>query len=706
MRRVLLVVHYPVFGGPHNEALRRNDALAERGWETTVVIPDEPGTALDRLRTGGVDVVAMPLHRLRATPDPRRHLAASRQFRADVAALRRLIRERSIDLVEVGGLVNPHAAVAARREGVPVVWKILDTRPPATLRRAVMPLVRRLADAVLFDGAALVPLHAGGRSLPAPAFVYYPPVDTSRFRPSDEHRRAVRAELGIPAEAPVVGTVANLNPQKGIEYFVRASALVHAIRPDAHFAVVGAEYETHRTYNDSIRREIRSAGIPPANFLLTGERADVERFYPAMDVKLITSLPRSEGTTTTAIEAMACAIPVVATDVGAVAEVVADGETGVLVAPCDPAALADGTLRLLGDPELRAGMGERGRERANARYTVEAYADTHVRAFEAAVAGGRLRSARRLAARPSGLASADAAGVRDLLVCPACRGGLSWNEARVACAACARDYTVVEGIPMLLADDSAEATTKSEQAAYFDRIDADYETKRPHGTPAFHRWLLGEKFERSVAALAPIAPGSTALTVCGGSGMDAEYLARAGARVIATDISLEAARRARERARRYGLAIEPVVADAERLPFRDRSIDLVYVHDGLHHLETPFAGLAEMARVARRAVSVNEPARAAATALAVRLGLAAIQEEAGNRIARLRLGEVAEALEQRGLRVVTASRYAMYYRHEPGGVSRFLSHQPLLRFAAAGMTAVNRVGGRIGNKLTVQAVRD
>jgi ubiquinone/menaquinone biosynthesis C-methylase UbiE len=147
------------------------------------------------------------------------------------------------------------------------------------------------------------------------------------------------------------------------------------------------------------------------------------------------------------------------------------------------------------------------------------------------------------------------------------------------------------------------------------------------------------------------------------------------------------------------------VADAERLPFRDRSFDLVYVHDGLHHLERPEAALAEMTRVARRAVSVTEPARAAATALAMRLGMAQDQEEAGNRVRRLTLDEVVAGLRSHGFEVVAAERYAMLYRHEPGRPTRALSSRPLFALAKVGLTAFNLVGGRIGNKLTVQAVR-
>jgi SAM-dependent methyltransferase len=188
--------------------------------------------------------------------------------------------------------------------------------------------------------------------------------------------------------------------------------------------------------------------------------------------------------------------------------------------------------------------------------------------------------------------------------------------------------------------------------------------------------------------------------------MDAEFLARAGASVVASDLSLGAARRTRERARRYGLDIMAIVADVERLPFADDAFDLVFVHDGLHHLERPQAGLMEMSRVARRWISLTEPARAAATSVAVRAGIALDREVAGNRVARLNATDVIESLHHAGFRPLVVERYAMYYRHEPGGVFRTLSRRRIFPLVWACWRAANAVVGRIGNKLVVVAERE
>jgi len=314
--------------------------------------------------------------------------------------------------------------------------------------------------------------------------------------------------------------------------------------------------------------------------------------------------------------------------------------------------------------------------------------------------------------------------LRDLLACPRCHGRLDQADPQFACVGCGATYRIEAGIPIFVDgratehdeldhqvgrhghDGSSGDTHKAAQAAHFDRAaEAEFEIERPAGSPEFYRFLLTEKFRRSVEPFTGQLDGWTALTVCGGSGMDAEFLASAGASVISSDLSLGAAGRVCDRADRHGASITSIVADVEHLPFADRSVDLVYVHDGLHHLEDPSAGIAEMARVARRAVCISEPARAVATSIGVRLGLALDREEAGNRVARLQLGTTTAVLEAAGYRIVRADRYVMYYRHVPGWVTSFLSRRPLLPVAVLGWRLANRIVGRFGNKLTIVAVR-
>jgi hypothetical protein len=101
-----------------------------------------------------------------------------------------------------------------------------------------------------------------------------------------------------------------------------------------------------------------------------------------------------------------------------------------------------------------------------------------------------------------------------------------------------------------------------------------------------------------------------------------------------------------------------VVGDVEHLPIRTAAMDIGHVHDGLHHLDEPALGLRELARVARCAVSVNEPADALGTQVAVRFGISSNRESAGNRVARLGPNDACRELELAGFQP-RARRYLM-----------------------------------------------
>jgi glycosyltransferase involved in cell wall biosynthesis len=391
--KLLVVVHYPVYGGPHNRALELTASLNARGWRTTVLVPDEPGNAAERLRMGGVDVVQMRLHRARATLNPRLHVGYFLGFPMEVRAIYSMIREKKYDAVMIGGLMNPHAAIAARLAEIPLVWQIVDSRCPKLLVRPLLMLVERFADSVMFNGHALISLHGDKEGLTVPTFVYYPPVETKRrFVVSKERRRITRSKLKIPDNAVVIGTVANLSPQKGIEYFIRTAAILYKKYPNSWFIVVGGRYATKPRYNDKLEAELVKSDIPKERLIFMGGRSDVENYYSAMDIKLITSIPGSEGTTTTAIEAMACGVPVVATDVGAVHEVVDEGATGFIVPPLSPLAIAEASMKILRSSGLHAEMSRSARSRAVSRFDVEVCLNKHLEALEAAVTHCKRRS--------------------------------------------------------------------------------------------------------------------------------------------------------------------------------------------------------------------------------------------------------------------------------------------------------------------------
>jgi glycosyltransferase involved in cell wall biosynthesis len=393
---VLFVIHYPIFGGPHNQALLLARDLNELGVNMTVLLPTEAGNAAQRFRSAGIDVVSIPLNRVRASFDPRKHMRLTATFPRDVARIREVVRARESDIVQIGGLVNPHAAIAGRLENAAVVWQLLDTRPPMALRRIMMPLVTRLSDVVMTTGKAVARTHPGAESLGERLSPFFPPVDAEVFSPTNVDREAARARFGVEPGDRLIGTVGNLNPQKGHEFLIRGASLVRESLPDVRLLIVGASHDTHRSYERRLLALARDLGLVVGrDVFFAGSLTDVRPALGAMDLFVLSSVPRSEGAPTAIEEAMMMEKPVVATDVGAVAEVVTDGETGYVVPPLSPKAIADAALRILEDPGLARRMAVRGRERALASFTADECARIHVDAYERALAHRRSSRSRR-----------------------------------------------------------------------------------------------------------------------------------------------------------------------------------------------------------------------------------------------------------------------------------------------------------------------
>ncbi|SFR58746.1 Glycosyltransferase involved in cell wall bisynthesis [Marinobacter daqiaonensis] len=173
---------------------------------------------------------------------------------------------------------------------------------------------------------------------------------------------AVRQQEGIPDGHRVLGTVARLDPVKNQAMMLEAFARVLPRWPDTWLLMVG-----DGPARTSLEQQARTLGIAD-RVIFTGFRPEPADYLAAMDLFLLTS--HTEGTSMTLLEAMSLGIPVIATAVGGNPEIVGDGETGLLVPTDNPVALAVAIEDLLGNDAVRKGMGDAGRKRFDARFSV------------------------------------------------------------------------------------------------------------------------------------------------------------------------------------------------------------------------------------------------------------------------------------------------------------------------------------------------
>ncbi|MFB3881416.1 MAG: glycosyltransferase [Armatimonadota bacterium] len=188
-------------------------------------------------------------------------------------------------------------------------------------------------------------------------------VEVSRFRLGLEARAAMRKALGVAPTEPLIGTVGSLIPLRNHALFLSAARRVLAEVPQARFAVVGDGSEGPR-----LRELAKELGIAD-RVIFTGERRDVPEVLSAFDIFALSC--DTEGFGLAALEAMAAGLPIVATRVGALPELIEGEVSGVLVPPGDAPALADALLRLLRESETARRLGQAARARAEASYSVE-----------------------------------------------------------------------------------------------------------------------------------------------------------------------------------------------------------------------------------------------------------------------------------------------------------------------------------------------
>lgn len=318
------------------------------------------GDLWDRARASGVRTVELRGFRHTLTP-------------ADLLVLWRLVR---LIRRERFTIVHTHSAkggflgrLAARLCHTPVVVHTFHglsfhTRMPPG-RRAAYRCLERATRRFTHRFLAVAPRVAQEvveQRLAPPGSVQVVPsaVDLSRI-PFDFDVDARRA-LGVPARAPLVGTVGRIDTQKAPLDFVRMAAMVRAARPDTAFVMVG-----DGPLAPDVRRLAAELGV---EVRLTGYRPDATELVAGLDVFVIASLYEGLGRALT--EALAAARPVVATAVNGVPDLVEPGATGLLVSPGDPVGLARAVLWLLDHPEEAAAMGRQGRERVRAAFAPEA----------------------------------------------------------------------------------------------------------------------------------------------------------------------------------------------------------------------------------------------------------------------------------------------------------------------------------------------
>ena len=285
--------------------------------------------------------------------------------------LMEIIRGRQIDIVHTHGVrANLVGRLAAKLAGikhiVTTVHSVLEQDYPSFFARQVNRLMERITiNSVerFVTVSDLLKQDLVGHGIPAVKITtIYNGVNLAAFR-QERVTGDVRKDLGIAPDVPVLGMIARFHPVKGHRFFLEAAKTISRVRPDCRFLLVGSGQ-----YRSEVEAMVKQLGLRE-QVIFTGYREDIVDVLHSLDILVISSL--SEGFGLTAIEAMAMKVPVVATRVGGLPEIIKHGSNGILVPPAEGQAIAQAVLDLLANPEDSRAMAARAFEHVRENFSVE-----------------------------------------------------------------------------------------------------------------------------------------------------------------------------------------------------------------------------------------------------------------------------------------------------------------------------------------------
>ena len=309
----------------------------------------------------GTRLVTMPLH---SRVDP---LSSLR--------LLKFCRQNKIDLIKTYSSKDHWICLPLFVCGIPLSRARCITDPIGTRSRAF--IFKHGCSQIVADASVIKREMVQKNGIdPAKIEVIGSAVDLEKFKPPRD-RTKFRRDIGVSSDAPLIGNVGMIRPDKGQLELVKAAPLVLEKRPDARFVIIGQGTGILKR-GINVRNAIDRAELAD-KIIMAGYRWDTPDVYAACDIIVIASL-RTEASPIVLREAFASGRPVVATKVGDVPEIVRDRENGLLIEPGNPQALASAILEFISDPELAAHCAANGLRYASDNFSFDTMMAAKLRA--------------------------------------------------------------------------------------------------------------------------------------------------------------------------------------------------------------------------------------------------------------------------------------------------------------------------------------
>lgn len=356
------------FGGPQHQILQIAEGLRRHRIETVVIMPTKASEAFhSKLVERDIPFQRLNLHRL--TKHWPHLVGYILFFLPEVFSIYRFLKREGIELLHCNCSWQVKGIIAGKMARAKVIWHLQETKIPVLVKVLFNMLAPFCCDGFITAGNSVKKYLLNSERLRAKKVTeIQAPVDTSYFKP-----KPITKDKSVQNDSDIkVTTVGNINPDKGLEYFIEMANILNSKFNNLSFYIVGSHLDSQRHYSRKLMQMTNKYNLKNLHFYKN--RYDVREILETSDVYVCSSL--REASPMSVWEAMAMGKAIVSTDVGDVGVYIEDGRNGFIVQSRDSAALAEKVTTIIENETLRKKFGMLSRARAVRELDVQICVDT------------------------------------------------------------------------------------------------------------------------------------------------------------------------------------------------------------------------------------------------------------------------------------------------------------------------------------------
>lgn len=382
--RVLNVLPDNHIGGPQIRVINVGEKLRDEGIETILAFPKGDGPLSSF--ASGRGFISHPITLM----NPKKFSGISSighnvlwpfSLLPTISIISNLIDDESIDIVHANGFFSFQAPLAGFIKKKKVVWHLMGTMYPDLLIKVARRTMMKISSTIVVISESIGSYYLADNLNSVKVRIVHEGVDTSKFSRElsrTENMHQMRRRISINDTDKIIVSVGNVSPVKGYETLIDCARELKNNNRHLKIVIAGDIPKQQEDHYRLLSRKIHEYGLDET-VLFLGRIEEIRELLNISDVFVLSSI--TEGTPIAILEAMAMEIPVVATEVGGIPDIIRNGENGLLVPANDPKSLADAIMKLIDDPIMMASIGLKGRETVEKEFSLDSCVMAHIEIY-------------------------------------------------------------------------------------------------------------------------------------------------------------------------------------------------------------------------------------------------------------------------------------------------------------------------------------